>query len=104
MFDAYVDLNTFISFAAIITFIGQGIFLVNFFYAIFFGKEAPKNPWKATTLEWTTPVKVKAGNWPGPLPLVYRWAYDYSVPGAEKDYIPQNIPDKISEKKKQKNE
>jgi cytochrome c oxidase subunit 1 len=93
-FDAYADLNAFISVAAILTFIGQGIFLFNFFHAMFFGKEAPANPWKATTLEWTTPVKVKAGNWPGPVPVVYRWPYDYSLPGAEQDYVPQNVADK----------
>lgn len=92
-FSAFADLNAFISVAAIITFSAQAIFLVNFFYSIFFGKKAPKNPWRANTLEWTTPVKVPAGNWPGPLPVVYRGPYEYSVPGAKEDYIPQNVPD-----------
>ena len=32
------------------------------------------------------------GNWPNKLPTVHRWPYDYSVPGASKDYIPQNVP------------
>jgi cytochrome c oxidase subunit 1 len=28
--------------------------------------------------------------------VVYRWAYDYSVPGVEQDFIPQNVPpDKV---------
>ncbi|MDF9797093.1 cytochrome c oxidase subunit 1 [Catalinimonas alkaloidigena] len=103
-FDTYMDLNAFISIAAFITFAGQGIFLLNFFYAIFFGKKAPENPWRATTLEWTTPVKVKAGNWPGAVPVVYRWAYDYSVPGAENDFIPQHVSDKKLLEKKLTNE
>ena len=51
------------------------------------------NPWKATTLEWQTPdTPAKHGNWGPELPVVYRWAYDYSVPGAVDDFIPQNKP------------
>lgn len=89
-FNVYADLNAFISTAAIITFAAQFIFLLNFFYSIFFGSKAEKNPWKSNTLEWTTPVKPVEGNWPGPLPVVYRWPYDYSKPGAKEDFIPQN--------------
>jgi len=89
----FPDLNTFISVIAIITFAAQFIFLFNFFYHLFWGKPAEQNPWRANTLEWTT----KAGmptheNWEGELPAVYRWPYDYSKPGAEEDYIPQNVP------------
>ena len=51
------------------------------------------NPWGATTLEWQTPdTPPKHGNWGPKLPVVYRWAYDYSVPGAPQDFIPQNEP------------
>ena len=32
------------------------------------------------------------GNWGKEQPVVYRWAYDYSVPGAKQDFIPQNEP------------
>jgi heme/copper-type cytochrome/quinol oxidase subunit 1 len=67
--------------------------LFNFFYSIFKGKRAPQNPWKSNTLEWTAPVKHLHGNWPGEIPHVYRWAYDYSKPGASDDFIPQNVPD-----------
>ena len=55
------------------------------------------NPWNSNTLEWTTPVERIHGNWPGKIPQVYRWAYDYSKPGSEKDFIPQNIPLKSEE-------
>ena len=52
-----------------------------------------RNPWSATTLEWQTPdTPPKHGNWGPQLPVVYRWAYDYSVPGAPDDFIPQNVP------------
>lgn len=89
---SYTDLNMFITAAAILTFVAQIIFLWNFFASIFTGKRASKNPWNSTTLEWTTPVVPGHGNWPGEIPAVYRWSYDYSKPGAAEDFIPQNVP------------
>ena len=59
---------------------------------MFRGKPSPQNPWQANTLEWTTPMVPPHGNWPGPLPIVYRWPYDYSKPGAADDFIPQTVP------------
>ena len=57
------------------------------------GRPAGGNPWRATTLEWQTPETPPGhGNWGRELPVVYRWAYDYSVPGAAQDFIPQNQP------------
>ena len=57
------------------------------------GKEAGGNPWNATTLEWQTPeTPPPHGNWGAEQPVVYRWAYAYSVPGAKRDFIPQNEP------------
>ncbi|MCS6967648.1 MAG: cbb3-type cytochrome c oxidase subunit I [Cytophagales bacterium] len=91
-FDSFADLNAFISTAAIITMAAQLIFLFNFFYSIFRGRLAPANPWRSNTLEWTTPRFPGHGNWPGKIPTVYRWPYDYSKPGAKEDYIPQHIP------------
>jgi cytochrome c oxidase subunit 1 len=85
-------LNAFVTVAAIITFAAQFLFIINFFYSIFFGRKASANPWHSNTLEWTTPLHPKHGNWPGEIPTVYRWAYDYSKPGAEDDFIPQHIP------------
>ena len=89
---AFTDMNAFISIAAIITFTAQAIFAWNFFYSIFKGKKAPQNPWNSTTLEWTTPVNPGHGNWEGEIPAVYRWPYDYSKPGSDVDFIPQNVP------------
>jgi cytochrome c oxidase subunit I len=87
--------NQSITIAAIIVALAQMIFLVNVFYSLRKGKPSGPNPWRATTLEWQTPdTPPKHGNWGPKLPVVYRWAYDYSVPGAERDFIPQNEPPK----------
>ncbi|MFN6943385.1 MAG: cbb3-type cytochrome c oxidase subunit I [Cytophagaceae bacterium] len=88
----FVDLNLFVTIAAIITFAAQFIFVFNFFYSIFKGRRATQNPWKSNTLEWTTPINPGHGNWPGAIPTVYRWPYDYSKPGADDDFIAQNVP------------
>src|SRR5690554_2671423 len=92
MFDAIMDLNIMITVFAIFGAVGQGIFLFNFFRSIFRGQKAVQHPWKSNTLEWTTPVEHIHGNWPGAIPEVYRWPYDYSKPGKELDFVPQNIP------------
>ncbi len=88
----WVTVNIFVTWSAIVAALAQVAFLFNFFYSIFFGKKATQNPWEANTLEWTTPVEHIHGNWPGEIPTVYRWPYDYSKPGAEEDYIPQTVP------------
>ena len=88
----YQDLAQLSTVAAIVVFAANLIFLYNFFYSIFWGKKAPQNPWKSNTLEWTTPINPGHGNWVGEIPAVYRWPYDYSKPGSESDFIPQNIP------------
>ena len=90
--DMMLDLNVVITIFAIFAALGQILFLFNFFYSIFRGPKAPMNPWNSNTLEWTTPVEHMHGNWPGALPVVHRWPYDYSKPGSETDFIPQNIP------------
>lgn len=98
MFDDMVDVNILITVFAIVGALIQIVFLYNFFSSIFYGKRASQNPWKGNTLEWTTPVEHIHGNWPGDLPVVYRWAYDYSKPGYEEDYVPQNVPLREGEK------
>ena len=86
-------LNAFISVTALIVGAAQMIFLFNLIWSLFMGKEAGSNPWGATTLEWQTPETPPGhGNWGKELPVVYRWAYDYNVPGAEQDFVPQNQP------------
>lgn len=98
-FDDLADINVLITVFAIITALVQLVFLYNFIHSIFFGKRATANPWNSNSLEWTTPVEPIHGNWPGELPTVYRWAYDYSktnekgeyvIPG--QDFAPQTVP------------
>ncbi|HBB80875.1 MAG TPA: cytochrome c oxidase subunit I [Cryomorphaceae bacterium] len=92
MFDNLADINILITYFAIIGGSAQLIFIFNFFYSIWRGPKATQNPWRANSLEWTTPVEHVHGNWPGDVPVVHRWAYDYSKPGAEEDFVPQNVP------------
>jgi cytochrome c oxidase subunit 1 len=97
MFDHFLDINILISVFALIGVIGQVLFFFNFFYSAFRGPRASMNPWKSTTLEWTTPVDHMHGNWPGDLPEVHRWPYDFSKPGWDVDFVPQNVPLKDGE-------
>jgi cytochrome c oxidase subunit 1 len=93
------SLNASITVSALIVGVSQLIFLYNVFWSLRHGEKCGKNPWHATTLEWQTPdVPPRHGNWGPQLPTVYRWAYDYSVPGAEQDFIPQNHPLSDSER------
>jgi cytochrome c oxidase subunit 1 len=85
--------NAGITIAAIIVFVAQGLFFFNMIWSLFRGPKADPNPWHAASLEWQTPQTPPAhGNWGPNLPVVYRWAYDYSVPNAPRDFIPQNEP------------
>lgn len=97
LFDALQDINVSISMFAFLGGIAQCIFFVNFFYSIFRGSKASQNPWNSNALEWTTPIMAGHGNWEGPIPTVHRWAYDYSKPGADDDFIPQDVPLKEGE-------
>ena len=87
------DLNASITIAALIVGAAQMIFIYNVIVSLRHGEKAGKNPWRAASLEWQTPdVPPHHGNWGSELPKVYRWAYDYSVPGAKDDFIPQTQP------------
>tara|TARA_B100000768_G_scaffold178488_1_gene194350 strand:+ start:1945 stop:3732 length:1788 start_codon:yes stop_codon:yes gene_type:complete len=92
MFDELQDINVIITMFAIFGGIAQLIFLFNFFYSMWRGPVAPKNPWRSNTLEWTTPVEHIHGNWEGEIPTVHRWPYDYSKPGHDDDFVPQSTP------------
>lgn len=92
MFDTVVDLNIVVTIFAIVGALAQVIFTYNFFYSVFRGPKAVQNPWKSNTLEWTTPVEHIHGNWPGPIPTVHRWPYDYSKPGKQEDWVSQITP------------
>ncbi|PCJ97936.1 MAG: cytochrome c oxidase subunit I [Flavobacteriaceae bacterium] len=99
LFDELTDVNILITVFALIAGAAQLIFLYNFISSIFYGKKGPLNPWKSTTLEWTAPHEHIHGNWPGEIPHVHRWPYDYSktyengeyiIPG--QDFVPQDVP------------
>ncbi|HET8885705.1 MAG TPA: cbb3-type cytochrome c oxidase subunit I [Salinimicrobium sp.] len=98
-FDDLADINELITWFAILTALVQLVFLYNFIHSIFFGKKAVQNPWKSNSLEWTTPVEPIHGNWPGEIPTVHRWPYDYSKTNKDgeyvikgQDFVPQTVP------------
>ena len=97
LFDDLADTNQIITIFALMGAAVQLVFLYNFIYNIFYGKKAPQNPWKSTTLEWTASQKHIHGNWQGKIPEVHRWPYDYSKPGYKEDFVPQHIPLKKGE-------
>jgi len=90
-FGHFASMNQFITIGAVVTFGFQILFIINFFYSIWSGrKQTVRNPYGANTLEWTTPIEPGHGNWPGKIPAVQRWAYDYGKDG--KEFIPQIQP------------
>jgi cytochrome c oxidase subunit 1 len=97
-FKEFGGMNSFISTVAMVVFAVQLLFVFNFFYSIFKGRKVKtQNPWGANTLEWTTPINPGHGNWPGDIPEVHRWAYDYGKDGRE--FIPQTEPVGANESK-----
>jgi cytochrome c oxidase subunit 1 len=91
-------LVVFVTISAFVTAAAQLIFLVNFFWSLFRGEKAGDNPWEATTLEWVIPSPPPFDNFAGNVPVVYRGAYEFSVPGAPEDFVMQTTPyDEIPE-------
>ncbi|MDO3695254.1 cbb3-type cytochrome c oxidase subunit I [Wenyingzhuangia sp. chi5] len=103
LFDDLANVNQVMTVFALIGGAAQIVFLVNFFMSIYKGKVATQNPWRSNTLEWTTPVEHIHGNWPGEIPEVHRWPYDYSKVDENgeyifgEDYIMQTVPLKAGE-------
>jgi cytochrome c oxidase subunit 1 len=97
LFDDLQNVNVVITTFALIGGAFQLVFIYNFFSSIFYGKKTVQNPWRSNTLEWTAPIKHIHGNWEGEIPEVYRWPYDYSKPGHDEDFVPQNVPMKPGE-------
>jgi cytochrome c oxidase subunit 1 len=94
-FNIFEDVSKFISVFAIISFLLQILFVVNIIYSALKGRKMTEdniNPWQANSLEWTTPAEHLHGNWPGDIPEVHRWPYDYSTGYGDEDYRPQNLP------------
>ncbi|TMA64096.1 MAG: cytochrome c oxidase subunit I [Deltaproteobacteria bacterium] len=81
--------NVFMTVSALLLGASQLIFLGNFFWSMFAGARAGKNPWQANTLEWEAPTPPPHGNFPGPIPTVYRGPYEYSSPLVSEDFLPQ---------------
>jgi cytochrome c oxidase subunit 1 len=90
-------INQFITVSAFVLGSSQVLFFINFIWSAFRGQKAGENPWNANGLEWTTPSPPPHGNWPGAIPEVHRWPYDYSVPGAPSDHLMQTDPSPIGE-------
>ena len=91
--DSAQDLNAFVTVIALVVGAVQILFIYNVFWSVKNGKKSGPNPWRAASLEWQTPETPPGhGNFGATLPVVYRWAYGYGVPGAKEDYVPQNLP------------
>ena len=101
---ALQPLHRFMTIAAFATAAAQVIFFYNFFSSLAKGAPAPDNPWNATTLEWATSSPPPFDNFIGHFPTVYRGPYEYSVPGARQDFLPQNLaPEEIAIDKEPQN-
>ncbi len=87
-----MPVQKFMTYAAFVTIGAQVIFVINLFWSMKKGARASDNPWEATTLEWTTTTPPPHDNFGGQTPVVHHGPYEYSVPGAAKDYIMQNDP------------
>ena len=85
------DMNVFITISAFCLALSQIPFVVNFIYSLFAGEKASENPWEANTLEWSAPSPPPHGNF-ATTPQVYRGPYEYSVPNADEDWLPQDRP------------
>ena len=95
--ESVASLNAFVTVVVLIVGAAQIVFIYNIVTSIFKGKIAEKNPWQATSLEWHTPdMPPSHGNFGDELPVVYRWAYSYGVPGVADDFVPQHVhPDDV---------
>jgi cytochrome c oxidase subunit 1 len=91
--DSIIYSNRIISMAAWCLGLSQIPFILNLFFSMKNGKKVTSdNPWEATTLEWQTPTPPPHGNF-ATSPVVYRGPYEYSVPGAPRDFTPQTQAD-----------
>jgi cytochrome c oxidase subunit 1 len=96
------SLRTFVTVATILTVAAQALFLFNFMGSLWRGKEAEvRNPWRATTLEWSVPSPAPIDNFGADDPVVYRGAYEFSAQGASEDFVAQNVASSPSERASQ---
>jgi cytochrome c oxidase subunit 1 len=94
----YKDINTFITTSAFVLGSAQIIFIFNFVWSAVKGRKAEANPWNAAGIEWTAPSPPGHGNWPGEIPAVHRWPFDYSVPDAPADFVMQTDPAPVGQR------
>ena len=92
------SIRTFITFAILLTVAAQVLFLINFLWSLFRGEKVPEcNPWRATTLEWSVSSPPPADDFGDRDPVVYRGAYEFSVPDVAEDFVPQHLtPEQVS--------
>jgi len=85
-------IRNFITVAILLTVFAQGLFLINFLWSLFRGEKVlESNPWRATTLEWSVSSPPPADDFGAADPVVYRGAYEFSLPGVAEDFVPQHI-------------
>jgi cytochrome c oxidase subunit 1 len=93
-YDALVPhqwINILATYGALCLFAAPGVLVINVLWAWLAGARAPRNPWDAATLEWSALSPPPHLNWGPSLPVVHRGAYEYSVPGAHEDWLPQTL-------------
>jgi cytochrome c oxidase subunit 1 len=90
--------RSFITVAMLLTVFAQGLFLVNFLWSLFYGEKVMEcNPWRATTLEWSVSSPPPADDFGAREPVVYRGAYEFSVPDVAEDFVPQHLtPEEVA--------
>src|SRR5438309_3944277 len=95
-------IHTFITIAILLTVFAQGLFLINFLWSLFRGEKVVEcNPWRATTLEWSVSSPPPADDFGATGPVVYRGAYEFSVPDAAEDFVPQHLaPEQVVKARK----
>jgi cytochrome c oxidase subunit 1 len=98
-------IRTFITAAILLTVFAQGLFLINFLWSLFRGEKAEEcNPWRATTLEWSVPSPPPTDDFGPSDPVVYRGAYEFSLPDVAEDFVPQHLAPEQSAKARESGE
>lgn len=98
-------IRTFITVAILLTVFAQGLFLINFLWSLFRGEKAEEcNPWRATTLEWSVPSPPPTDDFGPSDPVVYRGAYEFSLPDVAEDFVPQHLAPEQSAKARESGE
>ena len=96
------SLRTFVTVATILTVGAQALFLFNFVWSLWRGeKTEERNPWRATTLEWTVPSPVPVDDFGQVNPIVYRGAYEFTAQNGTSDFVSQSVATSPAERASQ---